>query len=133
MPNPVNGAVGAVNIGSTPVAVNKVRTYSFTSSRDSTEQGPWIGDSAKVTTIGGKLGEMTLEGDIPIGGDPGVQDIVDAYESGTNDPLDVTTEDGYKIAFTAPSYTELKIEGDAAATQTWSVTISGAYAITQDT
>jgi hypothetical protein len=133
MANPVNGAVGIVNIGSVPVVVNKVRTYSFTSSRDSTEQGPWIGDSNKVTTIGGKLGEISLEGDIPIGGDPGIQDIVDAYENGTTDPLDVTTEDGYKIAFTAPSYTELKIEGDAAETQTWSVTLSGAYTISQDT
>lgn len=133
MPNPVNGAAGAVNIGSTPVVVNKVRTYSFTSSRDSTDQGPWIGDPNKVTTVGGKLGELQLEGDIPIGGDPGVQDIVDAYENGTNDPLDVTTEDGYKIAFSAPAYTELTIEGDAAETQTWSVTLSGAYTISQDT
>lgn len=133
MANPVTGAAGAVNIGSVPVAVEKVRTYSFTSTRDSTEQGPWIGDADKVTTVGGKLGEMTLEGDIPIGGDPGIQDIVDAYENGTNDPLDVTTEDGYKIAFSAPAYTELTIEGDAAETQTWSVTLSGAYAITQDT
>ena len=133
MANPVNGAVGAVTIGSTPVTINKARTYSFTSSRDETEQGPWIGDANKVSTIGGKIGEITLEGDVVIGGDAGVQDLVDAYENGTNDPLTVVTEDGFQIAFSAPAYTELSIEGDAAETQTWSVTAKGAYAITQDT
>lgn len=133
MTNPVTGYDGIVTIGTTPVTVTKVRKYSHKSKRDSTEQGPWIGDSAKVTTIGGKLGTLDLEGDVPIAGDPGQQDILDAYENGTHDDLSVTTEDGWKIAYTAPSYTEFDIEGDANGTQTWKATISGAYTITQDT
>jgi hypothetical protein len=130
--DPVSGVVGLVTIGSTPVTINKAKTYKFKSARDETEQGPWIGDAQKVVTIGGKLGEIQIEGDVIIAGDAGVQDVVDAYEAGTNDQLVCVTEDGYSITFAAPRYTELAIEGDASAGQTWSFTAKGAYAIAQD-
>jgi hypothetical protein len=132
MADPVTGVAGLVTIGSTPVTINKVRTYKFKSARDETEQGPWIGDPNKVVAVGGKLGEIQLEGDVVVGGDPGLQDAVDAYEAGTNDQLVVVTEDGYMITFAAPRYTELAIEGDASAGQPWSFTAKGAYAIAQD-
>ena len=133
MANPVKGYDGAATIGSTPVTVNKIRTWTFTSERDEEELGPWVGDPNKVTVIGGKLGTLELEGDIPIGGDPGVQDVVDAYENGTTDEFAIHTEDGYKITMTAPSYNNLEIGAEASGTQTWSVSLKGAYTIAQDT
>lgn len=133
MANPVVGYDGLVQIGAGPVSVVKVRKWSHKSARDSTEQGPWVGDSAKVTTIGGKLGTLDMEGDVPIGGDPGQQDILDAYENGTNDTLVLTAEDGWKVTYTAPAYTAFDIEVDASGTQTWKATVSGAYTIAQDT
>lgn len=133
MANPVVGYNGGVTVGASQ-AVAKVRKYTHNSERDSTEQGPWIGEPQKVVTVGGKLGTLELEGDIPAGGDAGIDDIKDAYENATNDDLTVYTEDGYQIAYADPSYTAFKIEGDASdgGTQTWKATLQGAYTITQD-
>jgi hypothetical protein len=133
MANPVKGYDGLATIGVTPITVNKIRTWTFTSERDEEELGPWVGDANKVTVIGGKLGTLELEGDIPIGGDPGIQDIVDAYEAGTNDVFVINTEDGYQITMTAPAYNNLEIGAEASGTQTWSVSLKGAYTIAQDT
>lgn len=133
MANPVKGYDGLATIGTTPVNVAKIRQWTFSSERDEEELGPWVGDANKVTVVGGKLGTLQLEGDIPIGGDPGIQDIVDAYENGTSDTFTIVTEDGYQIVMTAPSYNNLEIGAEASGTQTWSVELKGAYTITQDT
>lgn len=133
MANPVTGYDGTITIGSSPVNVTKCRKWTHTGERDSTEQGPWIGDSAKVTTVGGKLGTLELEGDIIIGGDAGVDDIKDAFENGTTPTITVTQEDGYAVAYAAgAAYTAFSLETDANGTQTWKATISGAYTISQD-
>lgn len=127
------GYDGSATIGSTPVTVNRIRTWAHNSERDKTEKGPWVGNANKETVVGGKLGTLELEGDVPVGGDPGIQDILDAYENGTSDPFTILTEDGFQVAYAAPSYTAFNIEGDAAESQTWSATLEGAYTVTQDT
>jgi hypothetical protein len=127
------GYDGLASIGATPVSVAYIRTWSHSSERDETEVGPWVGNANKETTVGGKIGTLELEGDVPIGGNAGIQDILDAYENATNDPFTINTEDGFQVVYSAPSYLSFNIEADAGAQQTWSATLKGAYAVTQDT
>lgn len=131
MANPVVGYDGIVTVAGT--TVNKVRKYSHKSKRDKTEQGPWMGDSAKVTTIGGKLGTIEIEGDVPIGGDTGITALSTAYENATTPALVTTTEDGFTVTYATPAYTSFEIEGEASGTQTWKVSAEGAYTVAQDT
>lgn len=135
MADPVIGYSGSVKIGPalTAATVNKVTKWSFKSQRDKTEQGPWVGDPNKVTTVGGKLGSLDMEGDVMVGGDAGVQDAIDAYEHAANDRLELITEDGFAVTFPAPAYTSAEIATDATKGQTWKIAVEGAYAITQDT
>lgn len=133
MANPVIGYDGSITIGSSPVTVNKVRKWSHSGEREETEQGPWVGDGNKVVTVGGKLGTLELEGDIPIAGDAGVDDIKDAFENGTTPPITVTQEDGYAVAYASgAAYTAFNLETEANGTQTWTATVKGAYTISQD-
>jgi hypothetical protein len=130
MANPVIGYDGSATIAAQ--AITKIRKWTHTSERDTTEQGPWVGDAVKVVTIGGKLGTLELEGDIPIGGDAGVDDIKDAYENGTSPAFVATQEDGYAVTYATPSYTAFSLETDASGTQTWKATLQGAYTLAQD-
>lgn len=132
MADPVTGANTTCVVG-TSQNVAKVRKYDHKSARDETESGPWFGEPDKSITIGGKLGTLDLEGDIPIGGDAGIDDIRDAYETGTKPQLALATVDGYNITYTSPSYTAFDITTEANGTQTWKATVKGAYTIVQDT
>jgi hypothetical protein len=135
MADPVVGYNGSAKIGPalSAVAINKVTKWSFKTQRDKTEQGPWVGDPNKVTTVGGKLGSLDIEGDVVVGGDAGVQDAVDAYENATNDRLELIAEDGFAVTFATPAYLTAEISVDAGKGQTWKISVEGAYAITQDT
>lgn len=113
-------------------SVAKVRKYSHTSAKDKTENGPWFGEPTKDVSTGGKLGTLTLEGDVPIGGDDGIDDILNAYENDLNSTLSLATNSAYNITYSSPAYTAFDIETDANGTQTWKATIEGAYTIVQD-
>lgn len=133
MANPTTGYDGLVTIGAGPVTITKVSKWTHDSKRDKTEQGPWVGDSAKVTTIGGKLGTLKLEGDVIIAGDAGQAAILAAYEAGTNPVMVLTNEDGWTVTYTAPSYTAWGTSVDATKGATWSAELEGAYTVVQDT
>lgn len=133
MANPTTGYDGVVQIGAVPTAITKVSKWTFDSKRDKTEQGPWVGDSAKVTTIGGKLGTIKLEGDVIVGGDPGQAALSTAYEAGTTPQLLLTNEDGWTVTFATPSYTAWGTAVDATKGATWSAEAEGAYTVVQDT
>lgn len=131
--NPTVGYDGLGTIGSTPVTINKISKWTFDSKRDKTELGPWVGESAKATTIGGKLGTLKLEGDVIIGGDPGQAAILTAYEAGTTPVMVLTNEDGWTLTMTAPAYTAWGVAVDATKGATWSAELEGAYTVVQDT
>lgn len=131
MANPVTGYDGSATVGGTNIV--KIRKWSHKSERDKTEQGPWVGDSAKVTTIGGKLGTVEIEGDVPLAGDAGITALSTAYENGTTPTLILIAEDGFMVTYTTPAYTSFEIETEASGTQTWKVAAEGAYTIAQDT
>lgn len=130
MAAPVTGYDGSGTVGGT--TINKIRKWSHKSERDKTEQGPWVGDSAKVTTIGGKLGTLEIEGDVPIGGDTGITALSTAYENGTTPTVILIAEDGFMVTYSAPSFTAFEIETEAENTQTWKVSLEGAYTVAQD-
>ena len=130
MSNPVVGYDGVITIGGT--SVTKAKKYSHKGARDKTETGPWIGDPNKVTVIGGKLGTIEVEGDVQIGGDPGVTALSGHFEAGTTAALVLTIEDGYTVTYAAPAFTAFEVEGDAGAGQTWKASAEGAYVLSQD-
>lgn len=133
MTAPTVGYDGVVQIGATPTAITKVSKWTHDSKRDKTELGPWVGDANKVTTIGGKLGTLKLEGDVPVGGDAGQAALLTAYENGTTPILVLTNEDGWTVTYTAPSYTAWGTAVDATKGATWSAELEGAYTVVQDT
>jgi hypothetical protein len=131
----LRGAVGTCQVGpsGTPVAVTKMEKWTLKSERSTEEVGPFINDEQVYEIVGGKKGQLDLEGVVPEEGDAGQDDMIDAYENGTTLRTVVTTTKGKIITFTAGTYKSLEISTDAKGTQRIKVSVAGAYTITQGT
>lgn len=112
--------------------VAKVRVYTHASAKDETETGPWFGEPNKDVATGGKIGTLTLEGDVPTGGDAGIDDLLEAYEDDLNTALSVATTSGYNLSYPSPSYISFEFGVDAKGTQTWKLVAKGAYTAEKD-
>lgn len=130
----LRGTVGDVKVGPalSEVEAKKIEKWTLKSERGSEEFGPFVNDDNVYEVVGGKKGQLDLEGVVPEGGDAGQDDMIDAYENGTTLRTVVKTTKGKVITFAAGAYKSVEISTDAKGTQRIKATIGGAYTITQD-
>lgn len=129
----LKGTVGLCQVGPalSEVEVKKIEKWTLKSERSTEEVGPFVNDDNVYEIVGGKKGQLDLEGIVIEGGDAGQDDMIDAYEAGTTLRTVVTTTKGKIITFAAGVYKSLEITLDAKGTQRIKVSIGGAYIITQ--
>lgn len=129
----IRGTSGIIEVGavSSEVEVGKVEKWTLKSERSAEEVGPFVNDDNVVEVLGGKKGQLDLEGVIPEDGNAGQDDMIDAYENGTALRTVVTTTRGKTITFAAGAYKSLEITTDAKGTHRFKASVSGAYTIAQ--
>lgn len=118
--------------GATVIAyVSKGTTYEYTRDTNTTEVGPYFGDSTVSDVPGGKKHTLKMEGDIPEGGDT-VITAIDTYDTATSTSgkFVAGTVNGLEITLSSALVTKFSAKADAKGQQSFSIEASGSGAVT---
>ena len=136
---PARGDIGFVKVGPalTAVIVNGCNKYDTDGSRDKNTKGPYWGDTTPgktYVTLGPLEEDITIEGDVPKGGDPGLDDVHTLWKSGSADRFEVGCLEGYTITIASGKVTNFKLSNDSSDGPTFSFTVAGdqALAVTEE-
>lgn len=132
---PVDAGLGSVTITpvATPVNIGKVVDYNPKGEVKTEELGPWVGEPVVVDVGSALKEECDFTIDIPIGGDPGQDDVIAAVKGGLHHPLIFTATSGKVFTYTEPTYKSYDVKATAKGGQQFKFSISGECTITQDT
>lgn len=130
---PLVGYDGTVKSGAN--TADFVGSWEFTSARETTKRGPYIGDGGVIyKTRGGREGSGSIKGELRAGASTFRTALLAAEANGTDIALEFVATNGVKVAGSAFVVTEVKVGADAGegVSIEFAFEANGAYTIDDD-